>query len=77
MKQCRRFENEKGPIDSVGIAMPAHCIDLLPNKSTRIRNFPVKNSKSLSVFADKRTLLFLCMFRIFFEINIFGKRKAR
>lgn len=66
MKQCRRFENEKGPIDSVGIAMPAHCIDLLPNKYTRARNFPVKNSKSLSIFPDKRTLLFFMHAQKFF-----------
>ena len=70
-KQCRHFENEEGPIASVGTAMSAHCIHLLPNKFTRTPNFPVKNSKSLSIFPDKRTLLFFMHVQLFFFKSVF------
>ena len=58
--------------------MSVHCIDLMPNKSTRTPNFPVKSSKSFLIFPDKRTLLFFMHVQdFFFKINISGKRKAR
>lgn len=62
----RHFENEKGRIDSVGTSMSVHCIDLMPNKSTRTPNFPVRSSKSFLIFPDKRTLLFVMHVQDFF-----------